>query len=309
MAKLFERQWRKDSGLRETMTAGLPKLPTDTIVGWKQSTFWMVVGMKKLLFLAIIFTMLTVFCTDSAYANDDIVIDKSAITSGTVSVTYKRELKKAVKVQISKGEVKYNYDIKDNKPTVFPLQSGTGEYTVMVLENVSDTKYRVVAQESFKLDKVDEKALYTQSIQLVNFNSGMASITDMSKLTAKAKTDTDKFMIAYEYVVANIKYDNEKAAKQLTGYLPVIDDTYKTSKGICFDYASLLASILRSNNIPCKLTMGYSPDINGYHAWNQALIDGKWVSVDTTYDAGAREYKISYSYAKDASKLTVVKEY
>lgn len=43
-------------------------------------------------------------------------------------------------------------------------------------------------------------------------------------------------------VIENISYDKELAANVSADYLPDIDVTMKTGKGICFDYASLMAA-------------------------------------------------------------------
>ena len=65
-----------------------------------------------------------------------------------------------------------------------------------------------------------------------------------------------------------------------TGYIPDPDRTYEERTGICFDYASLAAAMLRSLGIPCKIITGYvSPD-GIYHAWNMVYIDGEWISVE-----------------------------
>ena len=72
-----------------------------------------------------------------------------------------------------------------------------------------------------------------------------------------------------------------------------------TRKGLCFDYASLTASMLRSQGIPTKLIFGYvSPD-DVYHAWNmfyteetgwvQVKFDvdpNDWNRIDLTFSAG-----------------------
>ena len=39
--------------------------------------------------------------------------------------------------------------------------------------------------------------------------------------------------------------------------LPSVDETLKTKKGICFDYAALMTAMLRSQGIPTKLEIGY----------------------------------------------------
>jgi len=65
-------------------------------------------------------------------------------------------------------------------------------------------------------------------------------------------------------------------------------------KGICFDYAALMAAMLRSQNVPCKLVVGYAGEV--YHAWisvwteENGWIDGMiffdghaWKRMDPTF--------------------------
>ena len=57
----------------------------------------------------------------------------------------------------------------------------------------------------------------------------------------------------------------------------------KTGKGICFDYASLMAALLRSQGIPTKLVVGYSGD--AYHAWISVYLDEiGWVDKIIEFD-------------------------
>ena len=107
----------------------------------------------------------------------------------------------------------------------------------------------------------------------------------------------------YTYVCDNITYDVEKASTVKSGYLPDPDETLSTGKGICFDYASLMASMLRSQGIPTRLEIGYAGD--AYHAWISTYIkdvgwvngiikfDGKnWELMDPTFAANMSEDKL-----------------
>ena len=49
------------------------------------------------------------------------------------------------------------------------------------------------------------------------------------------------------------------------GYLPDVDDVLASQTGICFDYAAVMASMLRCERIPTRLEVGYMGDV--YHAW------------------------------------------
>lgn len=89
----------------------------------------------------------------------------------------------------------------------------------------------------------------------------------------------------YNFVIKNISYDEEKAQNVSYGYLPNVDDTLASGTGICFDYAALMTAMLRSQNIPTKLEVGYSGDT--YHAWISTYVDDKgWVDNIIEFDLG-----------------------
>jgi len=269
--------------------------------------------MKKMMMLLAV-TMMMVLGTAigvSAATKNDVVIDKSRVAEGVVSIQIKSEIKKTTKVRIEMDKVVYDYFILNSEVTTFPLQSGAGTYKITIAENISGTKYAVVMTDTVKVDKFDEKKVFTNSIQLINFNGKMVSIVELNKLVANAKTDKDKLDIIYKFITENFKYDFDKMNEVVSNatYIPTIDKIYDVKKGICYDYASLFAAILRANNIPTKLEMGYFTQVEQYHAWNRVLVDGKWIIIDTTYDSQAKEYKMKYTMAKDAKEFKVVKEY
>ena len=68
-----------------------------------------------------------------------------------------------------------------------------------------------------------------------------------------------------------------------SGYLPDVDETLSSGKGICFDYAALMAAMLRAHDIPTRLAIGNVDPEGILHAWNQIYIDGKWVWMDATF--------------------------
>ena len=104
----------------------------------------------------------------------------------------------------------------------------------------------------------------------------------------------------YGYVVKNVSYDKVKAKNVKSGYLPNVDTTLKTKKGICFDYAALMSAMLRSQNVPIKLIVGYTGSV--YHAWinvwseKEGWIEGKiyfdgktWKLMDPTFASSGKQ--------------------
>lgn len=108
-------------------------------------------------------------------------------------------------------------------------------------------------------------------------------------------------------MVKNVKYDDEKAQNVQSGYLTSVDETLKTKKGICFDYAALMTAMLRSQGIPTKLEIGYSGDI--YHAWISTWLNEKgWVDNIIQFDGKSWEL-MDPTLAANSDNKEDVKEY
>ncbi|MFF2484491.1 transglutaminase domain-containing protein [Paenibacillus sp. NPDC058071] len=237
-------------------------------------------------------------------------LDMSNLGSGVVGVNYGVKSDVKTKVMIAKGNDKYTYNLNSKEQAeLFPLQLGNGEYTVSVLENTSGNKYKVVGQEKVSLNLADSKIVYLNSIQNVNWNDSKKAVQKAKELTANKKTDREKVKAIYEYIITNVAYDNDLAAKAPTDYLPNIDKTLTSKKDICYGYAALFAAMTRSLDIPTKLVMGTTSYVKEYHAWNEVFLDGKWVIVDTTVDAGLKNGNKKYEFEKEAAKYNVAKVY
>ena len=73
----------------------------------------------------------------------------------------------------------------------------------------------------------------------------------------------------------------------MTGYVPNPDDTLATGTGVCFDYASLGAAMLRSVGLPTKIITGYVTPGDLYHAWIMVYIDGSWHTGEFSVDSNS----------------------
>lgn len=240
-------------------------------------------NLKKLIIPVIAFLTIQTAVASAAATTPN--IDKSNLDKGFVRVAYDPQDKVDVKVLISKDNVKYTYNLDSNN--VFPLQLDNGKYTVSILENVVDNKYKVVQSEDVVLQLENNNLVYLQSNQIINWNKNMEPIKKAQELTKNATNDMEKVELIYSYIVKNITYDNNKANSVKSDYIPSIESTFVTLDGICYDYAALFAAMLRSVEVPTKLVMGRKNDISTYHAWNEVYLKdmNQWVSIDTTYDA------------------------
>ena len=127
--------------------------------------------------------------------------------------------------------------------------------------------------------------IYEERLELVV--ERLEDIAKAKELAASACSDIDVVENVYNYIIDNFTYDYDKAANVESGYLPNVDEIYSTNCGICFDYAAVMATMLRSHNIPTRLEVGYMGDV--YHAWISTYIkDIGWINGINEFDGDSR---------------------
>lgn len=253
----------------------------------------------------------------AATGQNGALIDTSHAAQGYVAASATSTSR--LKLQVSMGETAYNLDLAtDGTPTVAPLSMGSGSYTIRVMQNTTGNNYVELARTTVDAQLESEFAPFLRPSAVCNYNENSACVARARELVADCTNQGEAVEAICTYITENITYDEEKAAqlKDASGYLPDPDQTLSDGKGICFDYASLGAAMLRSQGIPTQIVTGnVSPD-NIYHAWIMVYIDGTWKSasfsveqntwslVDLTFAAGGstaytgdgKEYSQRYVY-------------
>lgn len=273
--------------------------------------------LKKIFVLGLV-TAATLMFTASVSAAAT-KIDTANAKNGYVTVTYDGGLEKtiAVKVEHVSSKAVDVFYITTNKPENVPLSRGDGEYVISVLQNVSGNSYMKITSETVNAKIEDQNARFLVPNTFTVYDKDMEFLKGYNTTLEKIQAVNEKLAKFYEDVITKVVYDDAKkdqliAANKTTNYVPWIDTTYKVKKGICSDYATLVAGYLRSLGIPTKVVMGYNPEIGGgaeFHAWNEILIDGKWLTVDATWDAAYVQAGYGYEMAKDWKDLTISKVY
>jgi transglutaminase-like putative cysteine protease len=240
------------------------------------------------------------------------VLDTSGLDKGTIGIRLANKTTVDMKAKISKGSSSYTYTLKastDGQTVWLPLQMGNGQYEIAVLEHVTGNKYRVNLAEKVNVTVTKTSDVFLNSTQGIAWQDADKALAKAKELTAGAATDEQKAKAIYEYIIRNVSYDKELARKVTSDYVPDIDGTLASGKAICYGYATLYAAMLRSAGIPAKLAMGTTNLVDEYHAWNEVYLNGKWVIVDTTVDAGLSKGDKKVSFGKKASDYSAVKYY
>lgn len=238
--------------------------------------------------------------------------DTSKLQNGLLLVKYTSNEGKKIKLTIEKDTSKYIYNLMAvGGIESFPLQLGDGKYKVCLLENMKDNTYIFLETHVFEVDISDDNSVFLNSVQNINWSCSEKVINKAKEITKNLKTDSEKIKAIHKYLIKNYKYDYDKLNNLPSTYLPNLEDIMTIKKGICYDFASLYAGMLRSVGIPAKLQMGYVEYSKGYHAWNEVYISSssKWVTIDTSYDAQMRAANIKSEIYKKTSIFKKVKEY
>lgn len=245
----------------------------------------MLLALLMLLFSAIVIGQGLYFpqlSEDGLRKQNGATVDVGYADQGYIQVQY-RASSKRIKVRISQGDRAYTYDLnQQGEFEVFPLQMGSGDYQVKVYEQVKGTKYSAVSSVSFRADIEDDRLPYLYPNQYVSFEPDSPLVAKAQSLCEGASSDRERAQIIEEYVSKHFMYDYIKSLMltNTTTYLPDLDEIFSAKKGICFDLASLVCAMLRSQEIPTQLVIGYADE--SYHAWNMAYVDEQWQRIDVT---------------------------
>ena len=180
----------------------------------------------------------------------------------------------------------YDYDLNQNGSyEAYPLQSGSGTYSVGVYQNNGQGRYAQVMAVSVTASLTNEKNPFLWPSQRINYVQDGTAVAKSFELCAGLSADEDKVNAIYGYIVQNVKYDYDKAATVASNYISSADATLASNKGICLDYSVLMAVMLRVQGIPTQVVYGSATGAS-WHAWNKVYYNGSWVTLDSTFAAG-----------------------
>jgi hypothetical protein len=249
--------------------------------------------------------------------NESLEIDASHTSEGYLMVRYLGSASKIKFFVVTPDEVRYTYDLPPSDTWMtLPLTGGDGVYTLDAREHVEGNLYSNLYKETVEVALHDEFRPFLYPNQYTWFTEETEAVAKAAELAEGASDGLDVIAAVYNYVIGNVSYDEEKALTVQSGYLPDVDETLETGKGICFDYAALMTAMLRSQGIPTKLEIGYSGEV--YHAWistyleetgwidNVIHFDGKnWSLVDPTL-AASNDADAVRDYIGDGANYTVM---
>ena len=184
---------------------------------------------------------------------------------------------------------KYQYEVHTDELLYYPLQEN-GEYTVCLIQQESGNVYKYADSITVNVDMPDPLAVWRQSHCYIYWTPDMIPIR-----AAAGKTIPEIWRM-----IRGFKY--EKTGREFI-ITPDITRIYADKDGNCFDITALFCSMLRSNDIPCKMIFGYHA--GEFHAWAEMWNGKERIRYDVSKSAARRqrvlrpargEYKAEYEY-------------
>jgi transglutaminase-like putative cysteine protease len=184
---------------------------------------------------------------------------------------------------------------------VISLRHGPGQYKFQIMTSQNDEKWGMFQVEqqatvtnnySEDLDTIDP----TCDIQSDN-----EEIIELARsITQGLQSELEKAHAIHDWVASNIAYDTES----------YFAGTYQNKEwdavtvlhnrlGICQGYSNLTAALNRAAGLHSVVVTGeadvFKTGWSG-HAWNKVQVDGRWITEDTTWDAGAVNYQGKFHF-------------
>ena len=161
----------------------------------------------------------------------------------------------------------------------YPLIHGPAEYIFAIMAEQSNGLYTEVFKRSFIAEfHVDEPYKYSNVFSLYELDSDLAK--KAYEITHRLNSSEDKAKRIKSYIRRNFSYSIEMEV----GHELVDNDyLYEAEEGVCYHYASMFSSMMKSVGIPVREVRGFliTNYDSKYHSWNEYLNeDGEWIFID-----------------------------
>jgi len=250
--------------------------------------------------------------------NEKVTLDISNISQGYFTAKYDGDNPR-VKVSVKNGNSESIFDLKPDEYGEYealPLTDGSGTYEIIVYEHKYDTMYTRIYEDTIETELRDELLPFLHPSNMVEYSGNSYVVQKAAELAKPANSDFEVVEEIYNYLADAYEYDYESPAIEQTQgmarYVPDVDSSLMKGKGICMDYAVIMAAMLRSQGVPTRLVIGRTiKNLTGVpeetdHAWVSVYISETelsgayaeyagglpgWGDLDPTYGAAAGRNK------------------
>lgn len=180
----------------------------------------------------------------------------------------------------------YHWHMEKDKTYTIPMYQGDGKYSVNIEEHKEGKKYIVKLSVTITVKSNSEYQTFLYSTRQADYENAPNTVAKAEELTKNCKTDAEKINVVYNWVYDNVKYDKQFVVKNYGDNNQEdrfnLDTILENGKGVCRHRSALVAGMLRSIGIPCRVTESKT------HSWVQVWYEtGEYTKNGVTYSEGA----------------------
>ncbi|MGN0536500.1 MAG: transglutaminase domain-containing protein [Acutalibacteraceae bacterium] len=108
------------------------------------------------------------------------------------------------------------------------------------------------------------------------------------------QSDYDKALHIMHYI-----HDTMTYMPRSTDIFTTAAQAFEQKKGVCQDYAHIMLTLCRLNNIPARYVVGILNGEGESHAWTEVLCNGQWYGFDPTNNLLVNHEYIKFSHGRD----------
>ncbi len=164
------------------------------------------------------------------------------------------------------------------------LRSGAGDYDL--LASGSRSAFDGTVWVTLRNTAETYEPYLTPSAYVDSDNPAIVLL--VNSIVKAGMTETQKLEAIYDWVTSNLAYDVGEYFRGAENLVPAkASDTLKDGKGTCGDFAFVVAALARAAGLQTRVVNGYTRQTGQMlHAWDEVLVDGRWVSVDAAFGCG-----------------------
>ena len=189
-----------------------------------------------------------------------------------------------LKLRVEKDGMTLTYDLNTNgEAEIFPLQLGSGSYTISLYENVGGKKYAQQGGASLYTELSREDVAFLYPNQYINYNQ-YSMLVEKAAALCDGLDEESTYKMVCDFMSSEFVYDFVRAITISAGELPDLDGCFDKRMGICQDLSGVMVAMLRTLGIPGRMIIGYAD--NNYHAWTMTNVNGEDKFFDPTAAVG-----------------------
>lgn len=203
------------------------------------------------------------------YASLDLIRSTLIRPKSRISTPYKTQ------------EVRYELTLKGTKPADIIVADARQSLAAGKGPNDAILTIKSLGRDAIPQGPAEAEAKYLAASPLIDAKDARV-VEHMRKAVGDATDPWQKVEKIVHWVSGNLRDKNFETT------FATASEVARDLSGDCTEHSVLVAAMCRAAGIPCRANVGliYAENLNGFgfHMWNEAYVDGRWIPVDAAFD-------------------------